>query len=878
MIYTTGVLQQTGFKPMMASPLDNRDVVSTRNDLISNNVWQVSNNGTTVDLRYTGMVVAVQTGLQGLYWLDSLANKDRLWATHKIGWRRLIFEGETSSGGVNGDFVVNQDELNAKITLNDSIWLVSNDNSITYIVNDIIKEISLKVNPDVLPMINSYKKDIITNIWNYSNINEAEEEEQQHSTSVPLLPTIPKNTPYIALHSTIGLTNDVQKIQSWRLVEGNGISFELFKNNFIKISSTNDANYTLPPATTTTLGAIIVGVGLNVTTGNGPTAGTLSVPLATTTTRGAIIVGTGLQMDSHGKLNVTQNSNLSMSLGTPLLSTNPSGDIISTHPIQLKNGSVILSSVNLKSSPNIKISQSGNTLTLSHQEDNGGGLATKSKIELKHSTPQSTVISLVDTGTEEVVSAYLFEAGEGLRFEYDSKPNNYDKIPGLRIPSIKIRLVDENIVYHTITTEIETGVNISPSGTISVDDGEDKTFSINALPGYLISRIYIDGEDFDELNGQSSGIYTFNNVTEDHTIHVTSMLSKFQIAVDTGSNGQVIPGNQVVNAGANINFIFTANSGYEIDQVLVDDDNQPSSVISGNYTFVNVQQNHTLKVTFKPIRHIIQASTGENGNISPSGNVIVNQGTNQTFTVTPNVGYMIDQVLIDTALTSIPINQNTGIGSYTFHNVQGPHTISILFKLKTYKVNPYVNGQGTVTPNTSQNVLHGGNIQFTFEPESGHRLSDVVVNGASNSVPPNQLTAYNFMVNNVTQDTTVEGIFVTHSEINPKVGATLNDPLEFEEVIPDVNDWYEFILPIIPTDGCKEYGFRVKSPNTPGSTEIFDVGGWQTYEFTLNNGWDTAIREVNGENYTLYLYDNKDLITGDCIGIASPSRYRINLT
>jgi len=68
----------------------------------------------------------------------------------------------------------------------------------------------------------------------------------------------------------------------------------------------------------------------------------------------------------------------------------------------------------------------------------------------------------------------------------------------------------------------------------------------------------------------------------------------------------------------------------------------------------------------------ITASAGSGGSISPSGSVGVNQGANQSFTITPNSGFTVSSVTVDGS------NQGA-ITSYTFSNVQANHTISAAF-------------------------------------------------------------------------------------------------------------------------------------------------------------------------------------------------------
>jgi len=66
------------------------------------------------------------------------------------------------------------------------------------------------------------------------------------------------------------------------------------------------------------------------------------------------------------------------------------------------------------------------------------------------------------------------------------------------------------------------------------------------------------------------------------------------------------------------------------------------------------------------------ATAGTGGTISPSGNVVVNQGADQTFTITANSGYQISDVLVD------GVSQGA-ISTYTFTNVTGDHAISVSF-------------------------------------------------------------------------------------------------------------------------------------------------------------------------------------------------------
>lgn len=72
--------------------------------------------------------------------------------------------------------------------------------------------------------------------------------------------------------------------------------------------------------------------------------------------------------------------------------------------------------------------------------------------------------------------------------------------------------------------------------------------------------------------------------------------------------------------------------------------------------------------------HTITATAGANGTIAPNGEVKVEDGANQTFTVTADDGYTLDTLTVDGAAASLTN------GTYTFNNVTADHTISATFK------------------------------------------------------------------------------------------------------------------------------------------------------------------------------------------------------
>jgi len=79
--------------------------------------------------------------------------------------------------------------------------------------------------------------------------------------------------------------------------------------------------------------------------------------------------------------------------------------------------------------------------------------------------------------------------------------------------------------------------------------------------------------------------------------------------------------------------------------------------------------------------YIITAAVGANGSISPSGSVEVKEGADQTFTITADEGYEIENMKVDGSDVS-------AASSYTFNNVTEAHRIEATFKQKVTNPDP----------------------------------------------------------------------------------------------------------------------------------------------------------------------------------------------
>lgn len=193
------------------------------------------------------------------------------------------------------------------------------------------------------------------------------------------------------------------------------------------------------------------------------------------------------------------------------------------------------------------------------------------------------------------------------------------------------------------------------------------------------------------LADKNSKTTTFIMGTEEVEIKANYEINTYTIEVTSGENGKVSPAGSVsVNYGENQEFKITANTGYHIEKVIVDEEDKGAI---DTYTFDNVKENHTIEVTFGVSADIIESfsitsKAGEGGTITESAKVYY--GDNKTFTITPNTGYGIVDVKVD--------NESKGkISSYEFENVTKNHSIEVIFGVTTEEsfLNALSNG-GTI--------------------------------------------------------------------------------------------------------------------------------------------------------------------------------------
>lgn len=261
----------------------------------------------------------------------------------------------------------------------------------------------------------------------------------------------------------------------------------------------------------------------------------------------------------------------------------------------------------------------------------------------------------------------------------------------------------------TINASAGSNGTISPSGSVSVNEGSSQSFSISAHSGYVINDVIVDGNSVGAVSN-----YTFNTVSTNHSISASFALSGCTDP-DWDFGTEYCSGAVVSHNGHR----------WEALWCTVSEPGQAEQGQDGNPVYPWKDLGECTSTT--PV-YAITASAGSNGSISPSGSIMADEGSSKTFTITPNSGYQIAQITVD--------GSNIGaLTSYTFTNIKANHSINAAFELipvPTYTIVADVAGSGSISPAGETVVNQNGSATFTMTADAYARLDSVIIDGSTN--------------------------------------------------------------------------------------------------------------------------------------------------
>ena len=181
-----------------------------------------------------------------------------------------------------------------------------------------------------------------------------------------------------------------------------------------------------------------------------------------------------------------------------------------------------------------------------------------------------------------------------------------------------------------------------------------------------------------------------------------------------------------------------------------------------------------IEVNVKDMFDVITSVDGGNGTITPSKIGVV-EGTKVEITFTPNTGYMIDKVLVNTVETTVT-------GNKIELTVNEEKDVAVSYKKIPFTVTVKDVDGATITPNGAVAVSYGETQEFTITANSGYKLVKVLVDGTDklSDMVGDTLKLTN-ITSNINLEVVVEKIVYEVTEgANQKYTITKNSEAKFK--------------------------------------------------------------------------------------------------
>ena len=266
---------------------------------------------------------------------------------------------------------------------------------------------------------------------------------------------------------------------------------------------------------------------------------------------------------------------------------------------------------------------------------------------------------------------------------------------------------------YTITTSAGSNGSITPSATVNY--GSNKTINMSPSTGYEVNEVIVDG-----INKGKITTYTFNNITDNHTISVTFKKldeQKFTVNCTTVQNGNISVSPTSATVGTKITIYVNPSEGYRLKQI----DSSPNVTINNNQ-FTMPAQNVTLTPVFEQIEvqtYAITVGTSEHGPATAS-HTSASAGTTITMTATPGQGYV---------LKSYATQPYVSVVNGQFVMPSSPITVTPIFDVASVVKTSYDIYVSTETTDRGDVSVTGvdetkGIISIRAEAEPGYRFSE----------------------------------------------------------------------------------------------------------------------------------------------------------
>lgn len=318
----------------------------------------------------------------------------------------------------------------------------------------------------------------------------------------------------------------------------------------------------------------------------------------------------------------------------------------------------------------------------------------------------------------------------------------------------------------------------------------------------------VDGKPIVTASG-GSNVNVANNNTftmpkDDVRISANFVAKTYNINYGSSTGGSV-SGPANAKTGETVTVNARPENGYNFDKLKVTDANGQSVSTDGN-SFVMPAGNVRVSAQFKQDSYTIDYQSPQNGSVELPQTA--KAGDTVTITATPDEGYMVDTITVNSGQGKVDVTGNT------FVMPKSNVVVNVTFKLKpadkyNVKVSQAENGSVSAEP-TSQEA--GKTVNLTVKPDQGYKLESLSVKDASgNDVPVNN--------NSFTMpktDVTISATFVEDSTSSDEGPIKINPYIKNGKITIDPKNpkpGEQVTITVTPEPGYKLKELIVKNSN-----------------------------------------------------------------
>ena len=262
----------------------------------------------------------------------------------------------------------------------------------------------------------------------------------------------------------------------------------------------------------------------------------------------------------------------------------------------------------------------------------------------------------------------------------------------------KVTIVKDTFEY--TGSDITPTLNNVNSNIEVTGDTQAKNVSNNTIVAKIKDKANYEWKD--ESNGDLTINWSITQATPDYTVPTGLTSVKGKVLADVA-----LPTGFTWNTPATV--LTVGKIKYKATFTPVDTTNYK--------TITDIDIEVDVKNTFD----VITSVDGGNGTITPSKIGAV-EGTKFEITFTPNTGYMIDKVLVNTVETTVT-------GNKIELTVNEEKEVKVSYKKIPFTVTVKDVDGATITPNGVVAVNYGEDKEFTITANSGYKLVKVLVDG-----------------------------------------------------------------------------------------------------------------------------------------------------